>query len=366
MNKIVVSLKESSYPILIGENIFAKVPELINKFKLNKNFLIIIDKNVYAFHDKSINQSFKNFNYKKNLYILNTGEKTKSYLELNKIYSFLLKNNYGRDSLIISIGGGVTGDLSGYAAATYMRGIQIIHIPTTLLAAVDSSIGGKTGINFEKKKNMIGSFYQPKFVLIDTNFLKTLPKPEITSGLGEVIKYAFLSDEYFFKYMKDNLKKLFLLDEKILLKIILVSDKIKAGVVSQDEKESGLRKILNLGHTFAHAFETELNFSIKHGEAVIAGIICALVLSNRLGLLSSEDLNNYLTLPLMVKLPKKLHGLDKNNLYNIMLHDKKNKGGKIKFVLLSKIGKILLDVEVDKKDLFYTFNEMGKILFSSK
>ena len=360
MNKIKVSLKESNYLIYIGEKTFTKIPDLINKLKLNKNIMVIVDKNVNSFHERKIHQDLKNLNAKKIFYHLNPGEKTKSYSELNKIYSFLLQNNYGRDSLIISIGGGVTGDLAGYAAATYMRGIQIIHVPTTLLAAVDSSIGGKTGINFEKKKNMIGAFYQPKIVLIDTDFLLTLPKAEITSGLGEVIKYAFLSDLNFFKFVNKNLEKMFLLDEKSLTKTIIESDKIKAEVVSQDEKETGLRKILNLGHTFAHAFETELKFSIKHGEAVIAGLICALILSNRLGFLSDEDLDSYLTMPLKVKLPVKLQGLNKNNLYNIMLHDKKNRNGKIKFVLLSKIGNLLLDVEANKKELFFTFDEMGK------
>ncbi len=366
MNKINVFLKESSYPIYVGENTFSKIYDLISNLNLYKNILVIIDKNVYEFHNKKIFSAFKSYNIKKNFYLLNSGENIKSYRELNKIYSFLLKNNYGRDSLIIAVGGGVTGDLAGFAAATYMRGIQIIHVPTTLLAMVDSSIGGKTGINFDKKKNMIGSFYQPKFVLIDTNFLFTLPKSEITSGVGEVIKYAYLSDLNFFNFITKELENILLLDKKTLIKTIVGSDKIKAAVVSQDEKETGLRKILNLGHTFAHSFETELNFSIKHGEAVIAGIICALILSNKLGFLSNFGLKNFLELPLRVNLPSKFYGLNKENLYNIMLHDKKNRNGKIKFVLLSKVGELLLDVEANKNDFFYSIREMDKLILANK
>jgi len=366
LNKIIVSLKEADYPIYVGENIFVKIPDLINKFKLNKNILVVVDKKVNEFHNRKIHSALKKINVKKNFYLLNTGENIKSYKELNKIYSFLLRNNYGRDSLVISIGGGVTGDLAGYAAATYMRGIQLIHVPTTLLASVDSSIGGKTGINFEKKKNMIGSFYQPEFVLVDTNFLATLPEEEITSGIGEVIKYAFLSDLNFFDFISNKLENILRLEDKTLVKTIIGSDKIKAAVVSQDEKEAGLRKILNLGHTFAHSFETELKFSIKHGEAVIAGLICALILSNKLGFLSDDDLRNYLLLPLRVSLPSKLYGLNKDNLYNIMLHDKKNRNGRIKFVLLAEIGKLLLDVEANKKEFFYTIREMEKLIFPNK
>jgi len=360
LNKILVSLKENSYPVIIGENILAKIPELTVKYNLNKNILVIIDKNVYSFHKKKIQLVLRNISGKINYYILKPGENSKSYQELNKIYSYLLKNNYGRDSLVISVGGGVTGDLTAFAAATYMRGIQVVHVPTTLLAAVDSSIGGKTGINFENKKNMIGSFYQPKFVLSDTEFLKTLPKIEITSGLGEIIKYAFLSDKDFFNFVNKNFKDISSLKNKVLLKSIIGSVKIKAGVVSQDEKESGLRKILNLGHTFAHAFETELKFAVKHGEAVTAGVICALLLSNKLGFLSEEKLNTYIKLPLKIILSSKFTGLNKNNLYKIMQHDKKNRNGKIKFVLISEIGKLLLDVEAGKKELFYIFNEMER------
>ena len=362
MKKINVNLKSNSYPIFIGSSAHQQIPVLTEKYELNKNIVIVVDENVERQHSDKIKKISLITGGKKNIYILKPGERSKSFTELNRIYSFLLDNNYGRDTLIIAIGGGVTGDLAGYAAATFMRGVQLAHIPTTLLASVDSAIGGKTGINFEKKKNMIGAFYQPKFVLIDTGFLKTLPKEEMISGAGEIIKYAYLSDKNFFSFILNNINNIISGDEKVLGKSILTSASIKASVVSQDEKETGLRKILNLGHTFAHAFETELNFKIKHGQAVIAGIIAALNLSNILNLLPDGRLSELLTLPVKIKLPNKLAGLNNDKLFNIMLHDKKNRNGKIKFVLLSDVGKLFIDGEAEKRNVFNALDRMKKMI----
>ena len=360
MKKINVLLNDNSYQILIGSGILSKLKELLKKYKLNKNILFIIDEKVMEYYGKRIIDEFYSYKGKINCYVVKQGEKSKSYIELNKIYSFLLKNNYGRDSLIIAVGGGVTGDLAGYTAATYMRGIQLIHLPTTLLAMVDSSIGGKTGINFEDKKNMIGAFYQPKLVLIDTDFIETLPEREITSGLGEVIKYTYMADNKFFLYVLENLEKAYKNDTKVLQNLIYNSAAIKAAVVSQDEKESGLRKVLNLGHTFAHSFETNLKFKIKHGEAVIAGVIAALFLSQKTGFISEQDLKYFLSLPLKVKLPSQILEPGIEKLFKVMLHDKKNREGKIKFVLVSGLGKIIIDSEADKKAVSYAINEMKK------
>lgn len=358
MKKIDVKLTDSSYPIFIGSGIFAKLRGLLEKYELNKNIMFIVDEKVMEFHNKKILNEFYSYKGKMSCYVVKQGEKSKSYTELNKIYSFLLEKNYGRDSLIIAIGGGVTGDLAGFAAATYMRGIQLVHVPTTLLAMVDSSIGGKTGINFEAKKNMVGAFYQPKLVLIDTDFIETLPEREITSGMGEVIKCTYMADRKFFKYVQENIEKAYKNDGKVLSRFIYEAAAIKAAVVSQDEKEAGLRKILNLGHTFAHSFETNLKFKIKHGEAVIAGLISALYLSQKTGLLSEQDLDYYLSLPLKVKLPAQIKKPPMEDLFKVMLHDKKNREGKIKFVLVAGLGKIVLDAEADKKAVSYAINRM--------
>ncbi len=358
MKEIKVQLKSNSYKIIIGNSILSKVCSSLDSD--TKNVLAVIDENVFKIFKDKIENALAKISTKYKIYLLKSGERTKSYVELKKIHSYLLSNNFGRDSLIIAIGGGVTGDLVGFAASTFMRGVSLIHIPTTLLADVDSSIGGKTGINFNHKKNMIGTFYQPKLVIIDTEFLMNLPKAEVTSGIGEVIKYAYMSDKNFFNYLKENLDRIFKYDSEVLNEIIFKSASIKASVVSQDEKESGLRKILNLGHTFAHGFESELNFKIKHGEAVIAGIISSLFLSEKLRLITENELNAYLELAAKIKLPKKLQEIDKENVFQIMKSDKKNRNGVIKFVLVSGIGKILLDVEAEKKDVFYAIDRMQK------
>lgn len=351
MKKIKLKLSKNSYNIFIGKYNYSQIIEEIKTANLNKNILIVIDENVDIYWGNYIKEPFINYGHKINYYILKSGEKSKSYKELNKIYSYLLDNNFGRDALIIAIGGGVTGDLTGYAASTFMRGVQLIHVPTTLLAAVDSSIGGKTGINFNGNKNMIGTFHQPNFVLIDINFLSSLPKKEITSGIGEIIKYAFLSTPDFFNYVINNIEKVYDNNNKVISELIIKSVLIKSAVVSQDERESGLRKILNLGHTFAHAIESDLNFKIKHGEAVTAGIISTLYLSNKIGILKKNRMRDYLSLPLKIRLPQSLSSLNEKNMVNIMHLDKKSRDGMINFVLLSEIGNILVDVKASKNDI---------------
>lgn len=362
MHKLNVSLGKNSYPVFIGKNIFKKVQEIIDELNLNKNISVITDGNVEKYFGKEIRKTLSVNKGKTAYYKLTPGEKSKSYTELNKIYSHLIENKFSRNSLIVAIGGGVTGDLAGYAASTFMRGIQLMHIPTTLLAAVDSSIGGKTGINFLKTKNIIGSFYQPKSVLIDIDFLRTLDQREFFSGVGEVVKYAFISDKEFYKYFLQNFEKLYSFDEEFIVNIIKKSAAVKADVVSKDEKESGLRKILNFGHTFAHAFESDLNFKIKHGEAVTAGIIAAIFLSNKTGLLSDNKLQEIIQLPLKIKLPENLLKINDKNILNLMLLDKKSRSGKIKFVLLSDVGKILLDKEAEKKDIIFSLKKLREVL----
>jgi 3-dehydroquinate synthase len=366
MKKIKILPASKTYPVFIGSSIFPTLLYEIENLNLNKNIFVVVDGNVMKFYKKEIKKVFGSYKEKLIFYTLKPGEKSKSSEELHKIYKSLLDSKFGRDSLVVAVGGGVTGDLAGYAAATFLRGVQLAHVPTTIISAVDSSIGGKTGINFNSKKNMIGSFYQPDFVLIDTSFLDTLSSREMTSGIGEIIKYAFLSDFYFYNYIKANIGKIYSLDEKILERIITQCVLLKGSVVSQDEKEKSLRQILNLGHTFAHAFESDFNFRIMHGEAVIAGIIASLYLSNRLGVLSSSKLKEFLELPLKIKLSVQFTGLDKERIFKIMQSDKKVRGGKIKFVLVTDIGKILLDIEAGKKDIFYALQKMEEILSTKK
>ena len=362
MKKINIHTKDKTYPVFIGNSILSSLPNLINELELNKNVFIVVDENILKLYKGYIESAFKDYNSKIYFHKLDSGESSKSFEQLTKIFSSLIENKFGRDTLIVAIGGGVTGDLAGYAAAAYMRGVQLIHIPTTIISASDSSIGGKTGINFNKLKNIIGAFYQPELVLIDTKFLSSLPVKEVNSGVGELIKYAFLTNRNFYNYINDNFRKIYSFDTNVLNRLIYESVLFKGSVVGKDEKESGLRKILNFGHTFAHAFESQANLKLKHGEAVIAGIISALHLSNKKGLLSKKDLEDLIKLPLKVKLPDDFLSNDFNSIINFMKGDKKNRGGQIRFILLSGIGKIITDVEAKKEDVLYAIERTRQTL----
>lgn len=362
MKKIKVNVEPQAYDIIIGNGIFRNIFAEVEKRKLFKNTLIVIDKNVFEIYKKEIITIFGNCNFKLEILILEIDEKRKSFESLDKIYSKLIGNKYGRDSLIIAIGGGIIGDIAGYAAATYMRGIQYIQIPTTLLAMVDSSVGGKTAVNFGDTKNVIGAFYQPRLVLIDSDFLKTLNTDELVCGIGEIVKYAFITDEQFYDFFNRNIDRLFCLDEKVISKIIYQSVLFKAGVVEADEKETGIRKILNFGHTFAHAFEVEQNHKIKHGQAVIAGIICALYLSEEIGILDNIKLNEYLKFIYPMKKYINIEEPDTKKLLDIMSRDKKNKDGKIKFVLLNGVGNIAINIEAERIQVEKAIDKMKKFV----
>ena len=359
MKKINVEVSDTTYPVFVGRGILNHLKPQLKKYGRFKNFFVVIDRNVAKYHLKKIKRAIGR--HKKLFYYeLKPGESSKSHDQLRKIYDALIKNNYGRDTLVLSIGGGVTGDLAGYLAATYMRGLQLVHIPTTLLSAVDSSIGGKTAINFNGYKNIIGAFYHPNLVLIDSEFLDTLPAKEYIAGMGEVIKFAYISSPELYNLINDNFQSILKKEEKITDEIILRCAAIKAGVVSNDEKENGLRKILNFGHTYGHAFESASGFKIKHGLCVIYGIVAELFLSNKMGVLSRKKLIKYLELPGKFRLKNTLQDMDFEKIYEIMLADKKNRNGKIKFVLLSDLGKILLDVEAGKRDILYAFERARK------
>lgn len=359
MKKINVEVSDSSYPVFAGRGILHHLKPQLKKYGRFKNLFVVVDRNVARYHLQKIKKSIGR--HKKILYYeLKPGENTKSQEQLKKLYNALIKNNYGRDTLIISVGGGVTGDLVGYSAATYMRGVQLVQIPTTLLAAVDSSIGGKTAINFNGYKNIIGSFYHPDMVLIDSEFLNTLPPKEYKAGMGEVIKYAYISSPDLYNLMNDNFERILKKEAKITDEIILRCAAIKSGVVSNDEKENGLRKILNFGHTYGHAIESATGFKVRHGFCVVYGIVAELFLSNKIGVLSRKKLTRYLELPRKFRLKNILDDLDFEQLYQNMLTDKKNRNGKINFVLLSDLGKILLDVEAGKRDILYAFGRARK------
>ena len=354
MKKIKVLKGKNSYDVITAplEHLLYEITDK----GLFENILYVVDENVFRKHKERITGITGVNKDKKNIYIIPSGENSKSLNQYADILSYLSDNNYGRDSLIAAIGGGVTGDIAGFAASTYMMGIQLVQVPTTLLSMVDSSIGGKTGINLNKRKNIVGAFYQPKFVLVDYSFLSTLPRRELISGAGEIIKDAYLADKHFYSLVSDTFNDILELNEDALEKIIPVCIGIKANIITDDEKESGIRKVLNLGHTFAHAYESYFNFKIKHGTAVAAGIISSLYLSHLKGIINSTALDYFLKLPLKpdIRMPGEI---DAEAITKLMYSDKKNKEGRIMFVLVKDIGEIILDVEANEEEIKYALTK---------
>ena len=348
--------KTEKYPIIIGSNLTSKVSKI---FKLNSiNFekcFIVIDKNIPKKFISNIKKSLEN----KEIYVLffNATEKNKNLTNVNKILKILLEKNFSRNDCLISLGGGITGDVSGFAASLFKRGLKFINIPTTLLAQVDSSIGGKTGVNSKYGKNLIGSFYQPSLVLSDIQFLKSLSKREIICGYGEILKHSIIDNKKFFNFLDKNLKKILNLSSPFIEKSIYESCKIKKDVVEKDEKETGLRKILNFGHTFAHAFEASLGYSRKlnHGEAVIFGIKTALKFSLNERILGKDEydliINHINNSDLNFSIKNYFSIKDLNKILSFMVKDKKNNSEKINLVLLKKIGVPIFNKQYSKKKL---------------
>ena len=341
--KLNVKTKLENYPIIIGSNIIKNLAIYLKKNSINFNqCLLIIDKKV---PNKMISKVTKSLKRKKiSKFIFNANEKNKNLNNINKIIQILLNKNFSRQDSIITIGGGITGDIGGFAASLYKRGLQFINLPTTLLSQVDSSVGGKTGVNTKEGKNLIGSFYQPKIVISDTEFLKSLPKRELICGYGEIFKHSLILNKIFYKYLNINATKILNLKTPFIEKAIYQSCKIKKIVVEKDEKEKGIRKILNFGHTFAHAYEATLGYSKKlnHGEAVILGIITALKFSLDVRLIKISEYQEIIKHIQKIKLPSNIKThfsyKDLNIILSFMIKDKKNTSKKINLILLKKIG----------------------------
>ena len=344
MKEITVNSESNSYKVIIDSL------ESVEFVAFNDAFFVI-DNNVYGLHKKKVERFIKKFNGKKVKYLFTANEKNKSFNEVNKILSELLNNSFGRDSLLVAIGGGITGDTAGFAASIYNRGIAFLNIPTTLLAASDSAIGGKTGINFNGHKNHIGSFYNPKSVVIDTEFFTTLPIDEVICGLGEISKYSYLTENTFNDDLIKNFHSLVELDQEKIVEVLEQCIGVKASVVENDEKEGGVRKILNLGHTFGHAVESALTYKLKHGQAVVIGMAAAFYLSHALGYIPEKKLNEFLTLITRFRPYIKSIKVDYDKVMNYMAKDKKNRNSKIKFVLPMDFGLTMIDMEASVKDV---------------
>ena len=343
--KLTVKTKTKNYPIYIGNNILNSTGILIKKnIPGVKKICIVADKKIPNEFKKKLSSSLRNFNLE--ILVLNVSEKIKNLEVANKIIEILLKKNFNRTDCLIAFGGGIIGDLTSFAASLTKRGIKFVNVPTTLLSQVDSSIGGKTGINSSMGKNLIGTFYQPEFVLTDISVINKLPYREMICGYGEILKHSLISNKKLFSWLSKNAEKIiFLKNKKIMKQAIIESCKIKSKIIEKDVTENSLRMILNFGHTFAHGFEAAKNYSknLNHGEAVLLGMLIACDLSNKKKLLSTKDLllikNHYVNLGLFVSIKKYFKKNEINNVVNFMKKDKKNTSSNINLILLKKIGK---------------------------
>ena len=355
MKVIEVDLGERSYPIYIGDSILSD-QALINKYITSNQVLIVMNENIAPLYLQKIESHLNNLDYE--VLILPDGESTKSLESLNHIITRLMEKKYSRTCTLIALGGGVIGDLTGFAAACYQRGVKFIQIPTTLLAQVDSSVGGKTAVNHPLGKNMIGAFYQPCAVFADTAVLSTLPEREFSAGLAEVIKYGLIRDKDFYAWLEENIELLISRNYEALVYAIERSCINKAEVVAQDERESGLRAILNLGHTFGHAIETALSYKgWLHGEAVACGMFMAADLSMRLGLIDQVHVARIKKLLERANLPIQIHkDIKLEQMLENMKVDKKSRDGVLFLILLNDIGDAVITSNYTEQELKETIN----------
>jgi 3-dehydroquinate synthase len=344
-----VDLGDRSYNIVIGSNIIGTLGLRIKELRPSR-VAIVSNHTIFPMYRDTLLRSLREYNIDAEIILIPDGEEYKDLLWTYYIHGELLKARFDRSSVLIALGGGVIGDMTGFIAATYMRGIRFIQVPTTLLAQVDSSVGGKTGVNHPLGKNMIGSFYQPSLVYIDIDTLKTLPKREFNAGMAEIIKYGVIEDRELFKYLKENRDNINSLGEGIV-HIIKRSCEIKAAVVSKDERESGLRAILNYGHTIGHAIETVTGYKkYLHGEAIAIGMYAAAELAQKMEMFSSDEASQIKELIELYDLPATIPaGLSVSDMLSAMEVDKKAKAGKLKFILPEEIGTVRIEDDVDRQ-----------------
>lgn len=357
-----VELGERAYPIHIGASLLSH-SELLRPYIQGRQVCIVSNEVVAPLYLEKLKASLAGFEVME--FILPDGEAEKTLDNVAALYDALLARRFERKATLIALGGGVVGDMTGFAAATYLRGVNFIQVPTTLLAQVDSSVGGKTGVNRPLGKNMVGAFYQPQCVLADTATLDTLPDRELSAGLAEVIKYGLINNSGFYHWLKDNMTALVGRDAKALSRAIQISCEEKAVIVAADEKESGIRAILNLGHTFGHAIEAAMGYgSWLHGEAVAVGMLMAADLSWRMGMLEKQELGAIRELLIAAGLPVVPPSEISTEQYlSLMSHDKKAEQGKIRFILLEKPGKACIRSDIDPELLKQTLqagSNLGK------
>lgn len=359
MAELKVELGDKSYYIHIGTNWLSSLSSLLKQFNFSSKALIITDSNIIKLYSEKVAELFRSAGMTAEVFAIDAGEQSKSVAQAMEIYTKAIEMNLDRKSPIVALGGGVVGDLAGFIAATYLRGVPFIQVPTSLLAQVDSSVGGKVAVNHPLGKNLIGAFYQPELVFIDTKVLGTLPDRELYTGLAEVIKYGIIADASFFQYLNENAAKILSKDPTAIIKAIKRSCEIKANVVSADERETGLRAILNFGHTIGHAIEAYTKYSrYNHGEAVAIGMHGAALISYHLGLCSNQVVDKIKNSILNFRLPLKADSCSKDEIVPLLSRDKKAINGQINWVLVNDIGSVSIVNNVPEAIIRTVLNEI--------
>jgi len=341
-----VAVGGGGYPVYIGPGTLAQAGRYLKELGLAGRLVVVADATVKKLYGAALRRTLAADGFQVSVLEVPPGEEQKSLQSAGRLYQELTAVRAERTTPILALGGGVIGDLAGFVAATYQRGVPLVQLPTTLLAQVDSSIGGKVAVDHGQLKNMVGAFYQPKLVIVDTDTLKSLPGEELKNGLAEVIKGAAIRDGRFFSFLEENMEKIKSLDETILEEIVYLSVTIKANVVAEDELDFGLRNILNYGHTIGHAVESVSGFKIKHGEAVAIGMVAAARISNKMGLLDEKDVDRLINVIELAGLPARMPDFSIEAVTQAMQRDKKVREGKVRFVLLQSIGNAVVTDDV--------------------
>jgi 3-dehydroquinate synthase len=346
MRKVKVSLGDKGYDILIGSDLLKQTGKWLKEIGSSDKLVIITNPVVQELYGNELRESLLAHGFTATVLLVADGEEQKSLDVAGRLYTELTQCYAERTTPILALGGGVIGDLAGFVAATYLRGVPLVQIPTTLLAQVDSSIGGKVAVNHGQLKNKIGAFYQPRLVISDTATLKTLPAKEFANGMAEVIKSAVIQDSPFFTFIEASLDKIKQMDDDALEEVVFRSASIKANVVAQDELDMGLRNILNFGHTVGHAIETVSDFEVEHGQAIAMGMMAAARIAQKKGFLDSGELTRLKGVMSGAGLPTEMPDLDNKKIIQAIRHDKKIIAGRIRFVLPKAIGNVFVTDEV--------------------
>ncbi|MCM1184104.1 MAG: 3-dehydroquinate synthase [Roseburia sp.] len=356
-----LTINRNNKPIydIVYESGFDRLAEELECFGIGeKKLCIITDSRVKGLHADAVCAALQDKCRELQVYAFPDGEKSKNLDTVQDIYKFLIENKFGRKDMLLALGGGVVGDTTGFVAATYLRGIDFVQIPTTLLAQVDSSIGGKTGVDFDQYKNMVGAFYMPKLVYMNVSTLKTLDDRQYYSGMAEVLKHGLIKNAKFYEWLIDNMYEIHERDLETLEEMVLKSCTCKKLVVEKDPTEKGERALLNFGHTIGHAIEKAKNFELMHGECVALGCVAAAYISWKRELLSMDEYYEIRDMFVPFNLPISVENIDPEEIYTLMLSDKKVEGDHIKFILLKSVGKATIDTTVTKEEILAGINEI--------